>query len=473
MPETFFICFETSPEPGSVIDSRIEDALAYCWVAESDPGSAMMKANYKVRQSGWKIEKVETPPVQVTRESFDGKDWGLECYEKCQEDGIALFFFGRTNVEELQTDEPTLGPMVSDINLHEWLSDQRHIKNAGGCLFYDSTDECLEVIDAHSIQRSKALSAIAEDGYIYSPSLSFGDIKKAKGKASLARSHINSFSTFRGLCKTHDNLIFQPIDDDLLKPTDQQAFLYAYRSILKQLSAKNFAVESLRNQLSRFTGSSATREFLETSLEGNSWGQRNLEREKACYDQSHREQKFSDIRYVVFNSKARPTVVFSGGLFPDWGFNGEPIQNLADFEKNLSVMTFSFGPTKDGWAFLFAWHKSSDEVGRYFISTLQRSIRDDGNLGNLLFQLVVKGCENTAFSPTWIESLSKDQRTDLAEALTFGSDLLRSPDGNYLTNGFDAPPGWEFSSVEDNLNVKTKRSLRRWLHRIIERWKRK
>lgn len=454
MPQTYFVMFETSPEPGSAIDSRIDGALAHVWVLESDPTSAMIKASYKVRQAGWKIDKVETQPVAVDRDDFKNKDLGLKSFDECQQDGLSLVFVGYTDAEELHTDEPQPVPVVSEINLHEWLSDQKKIKDGGKCLFYDVTESCCEVIDAHSIQRGQALSSIDVDGYVYSPSLSFGDIKKSKGKASFARTHINSFSTFRGLCMFHDNLVFQAIDNAPLKPTDEQAFLYAYRSILKQLSAKNFVVESLRNQLSRFSGSTATREFMENSLKGNGMGQQYLEREKSHFDESHRRGNFSDIRYVFFRSKIAPTVVFSGGFFPDWGFNGEPIQDLGDFTGDRSSMTFSSAPTEDSWGFLFAWHRSSDEVCRYFISTLQQSIREGQNLGNLLFQLVVKGCENTAFSPTWIEALNDDQKSELIEAMTYGSDLLKAPDGSYLTGGLEAPPDWEFTGVEDNLKRK-------------------
>lgn len=392
MPKTFFVMFETSPEPESNIDSRIEGARAHVWVRESDPESAMMKASYKVRQAGWKINKVETPPVEVEREHFKDRDLGLKSFDECQRDGLSLVFTAYTDAEELHTDEPKPAPVVREIDLHEWLSDQKRIKSAGKCLFYDATETCGEVIDAHSIQRGHVLSSIAVDGYVYSPSLSFGDIKKSKGKSSFARAHINSFSTFRGLCKNHDNLVFRPIDDERLRPTDEQVFLYAYRSILKELCAKNFVTESLRNQLSRFSGSKATREFLESSLSGNRLGQYFLEREKSLFDESHRRGAFSDIRYVLFRAESAPTVVFSGGFFPDRGFNGEVIQDLADTTLDRSSLTFSFAPTEEGWGFLFAWHRGSDERCRLFISTLQRSIREGQNLGNLLFQLVVKGC---------------------------------------------------------------------------------
>lgn len=451
MEQTFFILFETSPEPGSVIDPRIEGALAHCWIVESDARSAMMKASYKVRQSGWRIDKVNTPPVVVTRDDHAGKDWGLKCFDQCQIDRLALAFVGHSKAVDLHSDEPKSAPKVADINLSEWLLDQKRIKDAGKCLFYDAAEYCNEVIDAHSIQRGQALSSIAVDGYVYHPSLSFGDVKKSKGKVSFARTHINSFSTFRGLCKIHDNLVFRSIDDQPLKPTDQQAFLYAYRSILKELSAKNFAAESLRSQLSRFQGSTATKAFLEISLEGTSWGQHYVQREKSRFDESYRQGTHSDIRYVLFRSASEPTVAFSGGFFPDWGFNGEPIQDLTDLTTDRGAITFSFAPTENGWGFLFAWHKCSDEVCRYFISTLQRSIREGRNLGNLLFQLVVKGCENTAFSPTWIEALSDERKSQLIEAMSFGSDLLKAPDESYLTGGIEAPPGWEFNAVEDNL----------------------
>lgn len=60
-------------------------------------------------------------------------------------------------------------------------------------------------------------------------------------------------------------------------------------------------------------------------------------------------------------------------------------------------------------------------------------------------------CENTAFSPTWVETLNDERKSELVEAMTFGSDLLKALDGAYLTGGIEAPTGWDFVGVEDNL----------------------
>lgn len=292
---------------------------------------------------------------------------------------------------------------------------------------------------------------IARDGFVYSISQKFSDIKRNKGVLTLARTHINSVSVFRGLCHHHDGLLFRPIDLAVLTPTEEQVFLYAYRCILKERFAKECAVEIYDQQLKAFGGTKTNKELLEGCRDGNQMGLLGLKSEQAYYDESHRNGRFEDIRYLMFESLRPPTAVFSGQIYPDWGFNAEPIQNLADRESRRSLITFSFAPTNAGWAFLFAWHKASDEVCRFFISTLQVAIKSGQRIEDVLFGLVVKGCENTAYSPEWFERRTSEEKRILEEAVTYMADLLKRVPRDYLKSGIAGLHEWNFQTVRDNL----------------------
>lgn len=451
MPTTFYLSFEAIPSDEGLVDGRIVGAQVHCWVVEDDPISAVAKATYRVQQSGWKIESMDVEPISVRLEDFSERDLGEKCFLEAQEYGVSVFSVAHTPAKDLHTDVPMLQKPNEEFDIHKLIQTQQSVRSQGRCLFYQRTDKCGEIIDAHSIQKNGALSMIARDGYVYSISSKFTDIKRNKGVLTLARAHINSMSVFRGLCHHHDSLLFRPIDLAKLEPTAEQVFLYAYRCILKERYAKECVVEILDQQLKNFRGTKATEELLKGCQEGNQLGVDGLKSEQTNYDESHRKGSFEDIRYVMFESSQAPTAVFSGQIYPDWGFNGEPIQNLADRKRRRSLLTFSFAPTNSGWAFLFAWHKASDEACRFFISTLQAAIRGGRSVEDLLFGLVVRGCENTAYSPDWVERRTSEEKRMLGEAMTHEADMLKLINQDYLRSGIAGLHEWNFFGVRDNL----------------------
>ncbi len=448
---TFHLTFEILPSDEVLVDKRIKGATAHCWIVEDDPISALIKARYRVEQSGWTIQSLSLEPISVCIEDYRDRDIGEQNFREAQDNGSAVFIFAHCPDMDDHPDAPTRQILPKEIDLNEFIRAQRTVRSQGRCLFHESPNGCSEIIDAHSIQKNGALSTISRNGYVYSISRKYTDIKRTKGKLSLALIHVNSMSTFRGLCHHHDSSLFIPIDSVKLIPTEEQAFLYAYRCILKERFAKECSVKIFDRQLKDFRGTRATREMLEACRDGNFLGLSGLRSEHAHYDESHRRRRFNDIRYVIFESSRAPTAVFSGQIYPDWGFNGEPIQNLASPTNRLSLLTFSFAPTASGWALLFAWHKVSDGSCWRFISTLKSAIRNGKNVADLLFALVVKGCENTAYSPDWIERRTTDEMRVMEDMMTHGSDVLKTVEQDYLMLGEANFHEWEFNSVSDNL----------------------
>ena len=452
MPTTFYLSFEILPGDEGLVDQRIEGAEANCWVVASDPASAAIKAIYQLQRTGWKIKSKVIPPVAVRLEDFKDKDLGEKAFLEAQEEGIAVFIVAHTPAKDLQTEAPVRQVFdKKEMDLSEFIEAQQSARSLGRCLYYSKTENCGTIIDAHSIQKNGALSVIARDGYVYSMSRKFTDIKKNKGRPVLVRTHVNSMSTFRGLCQYHDNLLFRPIDTVALQPSLEQVFLYAYRSLLRERFVKECAIEVCNNQLKSFHGTAATRGLLEGTRDGNILGLSNLETQQANFEKSHKDGNFSDIRYVMFRSSQAPTVVFSGLIFPDWGFNGELIQDLRARASDRGLMTFSFAPTDRGWAYLMAWHKVSDAACCYFISTLQAAIRSGKAVEDLLFGLVVKGCENAAYSSDWLKRRTTKELQDLEEAIAHGSDVLSLTAPNYLQTGIADIHDWKFDAVQDNL----------------------
>lgn len=97
--------------------------------------------------------------------------------------------------------------------------------------------ECAQnAIRAHSVQNSRVLDLLADQGHVIMPRLNFR--KGAPPQFVFEQVGRNQATTFTGLCAEHDQLLFAPIDTEPLDPDDlQQLFLLAYRSLLKEVHA--------------------------------------------------------------------------------------------------------------------------------------------------------------------------------------------------------------------------------------------
>jgi hypothetical protein len=432
------------------IPSDLRNVHAVCLVDSQDLDEGARYARYKIEQSGWKISRVCCIPTKVSLDNFENRDLGTEAYNRACEQGIAIVFVGVSEEQGSKNANPVRLPFQSEIDLAEIHALRKKIRGMGGCLYYANSD-CDEMIEAHSIQRSGVLSLIAEDGEVFVPSSSYSDLKRNKGRLVFRRSAIRVVSTFRGFCKRHDNAIFRPIDDKPLVPTSEQALLYAYRSLGREITAKRNALQNYEAQLenSRLTG--ATRKLISAMAQGSGHGLKNLMRQKQILDASHREGTFDDdIRYVVFCARTQPTIVFSGGIFPQTGFYREKIQNI--MESDLDQIFFSFAPMEVGWAFLFTWHKSSDSSCEAFLGSLAYAHRASERIEDLLFGMILGGCENLAIAPQWMAARKPDEIRKLETAMSSGASAFTNHDMRDVIEGVRGISDWKFDSVIDSRN---------------------
>lgn len=257
-------------------------------------------------------------------------------------------------------------------------------------------------------------------------------------------------STFRGFCGKHDKQIFAPIDDFLLAPTLEQITLYAYRSLCREVFVKENAVTLFQELTKRLSGNEANRAVVNSTLQGSTLALKNLLRHKTNYELLLKSKCFATMKSVLFHSCQKPSVVFSGLLFPDYDFLGTVLQDLTDQSLERNLITFSFAPMSDGWAFLLAWHEDSSKTCVPLVRSLATQVSDGGNLGDFLFRFVLASCENLAMSPTWWEARSKTQRAEIEHLAAYGIKLSSRLRNNYLTQGVEGCSEWEFDRVIDD-----------------------
>lgn len=314
-------------------------------------------------------------------------------------------------------------------------------------MHFDSENKCSSIINAHSIQKNQSLSSIAENGEVYVVAGGFGDLRKNGEKLTYKKAGINKFSTFAGFCGYHDKEIFKPIDDSPLIPTQQQVFLYAYRSLCRELFVKENSLELINSQI-KCHNNKTDKDLLNSHKIATIFSLDNLIRHKSEYDKLLKNKSYSDIKYVLFISKQKPCIAFSGLFWPDFDFLGRQLQNSGDYKTKLELITMCSAPMNDnGWGFLFAWHKNSSNICNDFMESLATVIYNKCDIGDLLFRLAISNCKNLAISPQWWEILSEDHKEKISSRVT----SMAHPDieikHNYLMYGLEGISQWQFEET--------------------------
>jgi hypothetical protein len=444
---TFFVKFQVVPTENNPQGALVKGAFAYCWIIEESEPAAYNKAWFYVSKDEWEITATETFPVEVTQNNFESQDIGLAHYVKAQENGIAIAYVGWS-----RDGKTTAGPVRLErsrrFDLNAYVSKQKKLARQGRCLHFDSGNRCGERISAHSIQKNGQLSAIADDGHVYTVSRNIGTIKKNDGRLTLDRYGIGKVSTFLGFCEQHDNQLFAPIDTSPLHPTDEQVLLYAYRSICRELFVKENALGLIDSQLAELPHTSTGRRFFEDLKTGTAFGLENLQRHKAAFDDSLKGRRYTDIEYVLFTCRQKPCLAFSGLFFPEFDFLGRQLQDLADHSSRLDLVTICSASMFEGWGFLFAWHKTSSTACTEFMRSLATVIHQKSSSGgDAMFRMVVSNCENLAVSPAWWESLPAEQQAAVTARLSHGADIFTPTDPEYLRRGLEGICRWEFETA--------------------------
>lgn len=217
---------------------NIENATVYCWIKSTDIQSSYITASFFIEKSDWIIKENTQKPIEVIEDDFIGQEIGLEHFLKAQSKTESLLYIAES--ESVTT--PTKIELQSSykFNMSKFLQKLDDISKEGRCLHYRASDRCNEIIKAHSIQNNRVLSEIADEKKaIYALSKNMSDFEKNDGNLGFRKYSIHKFSIFRGFCGNHDNDLFKPIDTLSFKSENQkQVFLYAYRSLAKELFDK-------------------------------------------------------------------------------------------------------------------------------------------------------------------------------------------------------------------------------------------
>jgi hypothetical protein len=297
------------------------------------------------------------------------------------------------------------------------------------------------IVKAHTVPKSGSLRRIAKEGHVYQFRADLPLLKQTQGKPIERLIGINEASTFTGFCSFHDNQVFAPIEAQPFQASAQHAFLLAYRSICRELFAKDHHVEVIQQLKDFDRGLSveqqiALQDFLSVSALGAKTGQSQLKECKVKLDAMLIGHRYDDIRFCAVLLDQAPEVVASGSIYLEYDFHGNTLQPFAkDPLGVLDVITFSVIATEVGGAVVFSWIDETHGACTRFVESLNRLAKD--RIGDAIVRFLFTYCENTFFSPSWWEAQAEQNRDKIRYRANLGTFFTNLPRSDSLTeDGF-------------------------------------
>jgi hypothetical protein len=271
-----------------------------------------------------------------------------------------------------------------------------------------SASTCGKIIDAHTLQRARVLGAIVDTTRHV---LTLNPLRgRPTGDACGSRRvSWNEASTFTGFCTAHDGRLFAPLETTPFIATPEQCFLHAYRSICRELHAKN-SVLKFSPTLASWVAPGDTAGFEEVALGdvGVQLGLGDMQRAKALLDQALFLKEFARLDFAVFEFAGELSIAANGAFFPELTLDGDELQVLDSPHVAAEWIAVSTDVTPDGGALIFCWPREQYASRAFVDGVIELNSR---RRMQVLAQFLFLHFENTYFSQRWWNGLLPDLQT--------------------------------------------------------------
>lgn len=273
-------------------------------------------------------------------------------------------------------------------------------------------------IRAHSIQNSRVLDLLAQDGHVIMLRLSHeSDAHPSVGYQRIGRTKASAFT---GLCSEHDGTLFKPIDEappDLSDP--KHLFLIAYRSVLREAhTCFEAAYKMQAGYLKRVERGSSPRDEPDAAgMQATAW----LCNAYDCYlykrrfDQAYLNGDFGEILQKRLSLEDAPPSIAVSSVF-----------SLDDMEwpDDVARVVLNVLPQRHGTDVVFSFLKADATAASQY---LDRTWNAAGMYQKyLLSKLILQHCDNFVIAPTYFDRFSDIQKNAILEF--FKSTLFQNRD---------------------------------------------
>ena len=273
---------------------------------------------------------------------------------------------------------------------------------------------------------------------------------KNKGKLTPEKIGVNQASTFKGFCSTHDNQLFSCIEDRPFSGTEEQCFALMYRSIAKELYAKEGSLLS-SEQLLR-NGDKGKQQFDQMAIQSfatnNELGLKTSITEllefKVRLDDQMLGKITNSMSHLIIESLTPIPVAVSSMCAPITDFECKIIQDLGDLNVVAEPVVFnSFSSDGKGYV-VFSWLKESSVIIG-FINSLLALGKEDLFSGLIRFFFGV--AENTFISPIWWDGLEISHRNKIENLIMSGVNPFEFEPTKLLINDGIEFSGWNIEKI--------------------------
>lgn len=307
-----------------------------------------------------------------------------------------------------------------------------------------------KIINAHTISKSGSLKEIADTtNHVLGLKIDLANLFKHKGKLVPERMGINQASTFTGFCAKHDKELFSCIEDQEFCGSERQLHALMYRSVAKELYAKEGSLLSSELLKSGDRGKHPIDQlFIQKFAADNQLGidaaQKELSELKGKLDEQLLGKASNNLSHLIMKAKSPVPVVVSSIVSPVSDFEGNLIQDLGDLSVPAESLVFnSFSSDGKGYV-VFSWLKESSKV-LGFINTLLAIDRD--NIFSALVRFFFGVSENTFISPVWWDGLDTSQKDKIQELIMAGVNPFEFEPKELLVDDGIIFTGWDVVDI--------------------------
>ncbi len=95
MTTAYFIATQVTPLPDNPLIEKISEAKVYFWIVDSSPENALERAKKHLSSYLWKLESIDTGPIETTAADFADHEEGLKGWWQAKQKGFAAQFVGK------------------------------------------------------------------------------------------------------------------------------------------------------------------------------------------------------------------------------------------------------------------------------------------------------------------------------------------------------------------------------------------
>lgn len=286
------------------------------------------------------------------------------------------------------------------LNFRTLYKEMRKAARLNECIYPDHSGCSEKIIHAHSIQNSKILARIAENGKVYMPVV----------KPDLSPSILHEYgrkeaSVFTGFCAFHDKTVFQPIEDREFSGTVEQVFLYTYRAFALEYHRKQEAVRMQQQTFANKPSIANMPGYMIDGKTGFAMAVNDYTEEKAVFDNAILTGQYDVLTSIVWSFDGFSHFAATGGEAPSLDFESRKIQDLLDPYTPVGHIYISVFPEGNNTFAIIAWLKQHDHV----FSSIKKKLNEisETEKRNYINNTLPMITENIAIRPSSWNSMSK------------------------------------------------------------------